>query len=78
MSESPVTFKPLARLSMQFFPDNNSSDYGHVSSAGLLQLDEQEGHVGTYLPVLSASRTLAWLPLDYQTNIHLVMAAIRL
>ena len=42
-------------------PDNNSSDYGHVSSAGVLQLDEHEGHVETYLPVPAASKTLAWL-----------------
>ena len=55
-------------------PDNNSSDYGRISSAVLLQLDEQEGHEETCFPASlalllgyvmrkfpAASRTLAWL-----------------
>ena len=55
-------------------PDNNSSNYGRISSAVLLQPDEQEGHEETCLPASlalllgyfmrkfpAASRTFAWL-----------------
>ena len=73
MSKFPVAFKPLARLSNRI-PDNNSSDYGRISSAGLLQPDEQEGNEETCLPASlalllgyimskfpAASKPLAWL-----------------
>ena len=63
----------MARLSNRI-PDNNSSDYGRISSAGLLQPDEQEGNEETCLPASlalllghimgkfpSASKPLAWL-----------------
>ena len=73
MSKFPVASKPLARLSNRI-PDNNSSDYGHISSAGLLQPDEQEGSEETCLPASLAlllgyimskfpagSKPLAWL-----------------
>ena len=42
MSKFPAASKPLARLSNRL-PDENSSDHGHDSSAGLLQPDEGEG-----------------------------------
>ena len=73
MSKFPVSSKPLARLSNRI-PDNNSSDYGRISSAGLLQPDEQEGNEETCLPASlalllgyimskfpAASKPLAWL-----------------
>ena len=49
MSKFPVASKPLARPSNRL-PDNNSSDYGRNSSAGLLQLDEHEGNEENCLP----------------------------
>ena len=42
MSKFPAASKPLARPSNRL-PDKNSSDHGRDSSAGLLQLDEEEG-----------------------------------
>ena len=42
MSKFPAASKPLARPS-NGLPDENSSDHGHYSSAGLLQPDEEEG-----------------------------------
>ena len=73
MSKFPVASKPLARLSNRI-PDNNSSDYGRISSAGLLQPDEQEGNEENCLPASlalllgyimnkfpAASKPLAWL-----------------
>ena len=45
----PAASKPLARLSNKL-PDGNSSDHGRNSSAGLLQLDEQDGDEENYLP----------------------------
>ena len=42
MSKFPAASKPLARLSNRL-PDENSSDHGRYSSAGLLQPDEEEG-----------------------------------
>ena len=73
MSKFPVSSKPLARLSNRI-PDNNSSDYGRISSAGLLQPDEQEGNEENCLPASlalllgyimskfpAASKPLAWL-----------------
>ena len=42
MSKFPVASKPLARPSNRL-PDENSSDHGRNSSAGLLQSDEEEG-----------------------------------
>ena len=73
MSKFPVASKPLAWLSNRI-PDNNSSDYGRISSAGLLQPDEQEGNEETCLPASLAlllgyimskfpatSKPLAWL-----------------
>ena len=42
MSKFPATFKPLARPSNRL-PDENLSDHGHDSSAGLLQPDDEEG-----------------------------------
>ena len=42
MSKFPVASKPLARPSNRL-PDENSSDHGRNSSAGLLQPDEEEG-----------------------------------
>ena len=49
MSKFPVASRPLARPSIRL-PDNNSSDYGRNSSAGLLQPDEQEGNKENSLP----------------------------
>ena len=49
MSKFPATSKPLARPSNRL-PDENSSDHGRNSSAGLLQLDEQDGDEENYLP----------------------------
>ena len=57
--------KPLARLSNKL-PDENSSDHGHNSSAGLLQLDGRDGDEENYLPASLA------LLLDYITNKFLV------
>ena len=42
MSKFPAASKPLAQPSNRL-PDENSSDHGHNSSAGLLQPDEEEG-----------------------------------
>ena len=42
MSKFPAASKPLARPSNRL-PDENSSDHGQYSSAGLLQPDEEEG-----------------------------------
>ena len=42
MSKFPGASRPLARPSNRL-PDENSSDHGHDSSAGLLQPDEEEG-----------------------------------
>ena len=67
------------------------SHYGRISSAVILQQDEQEGHEETCLPA-SLALLLGYLcasfqsppgpspgfSLGYQTNIHLVMAQIRL
>ena len=58
MSKFPVASKPLARPSNRL-PDENSSDYGRNSSAGLLQPDEQEGNKENCLPASLA------LLLDY-------------
>ena len=58
MSKFPVASRPLARPSIRL-PDNNSSDYGRNSSAGLLQPDEQEGNEENSLPASLA------LLLDY-------------
>ena len=73
MSKFPVASKPLAQLSNRI-PDNNSSDYGRISSAYLLQPEEQEGNEETCLPASlvlmlgyimskfpAASKPLAWL-----------------
>ena len=73
MNKFPVASKPLARLSNRI-PDNNSSDYGRISSAGLLQPDEQECNEEHFLPASlalllgyimskfpAASKLLAWL-----------------
>ena len=73
MSKFPVASKPLARLSNRI-PDSDSSDYGRISSAGLLQPDEQEGNKENCLPASlalllgyimskfpAASKPLAWL-----------------
>ena len=73
LSKFPVASKPLARLSNRI-PDNNSSDYGRILSAGLLQPDEQEGNEETCLPASlamllgyimskfpAASKPMAWL-----------------
>ena len=49
MSKFPVASRPLARPFIRL-PDNNSSDYGRNSSAGLLQPDEQEGNKENSLP----------------------------
>ena len=49
MSKCPAASKPLARPSNRL-PDENSSDLGRNSSAGLLQLDEQDGDEENYLP----------------------------
>ena len=74
MSKFPVASKPLARPSNRL-TDNNSSDYGCNSFAGLLQPDEQEGNEENCLPASlalllgyimskfpAASKPLAWLP----------------
>ena len=61
----PAASKPLARLSNKL-PDENSSDHGRNSSAGLLQLDEQDGDEENYLPASLA------LLLDYITSKFLV------
>ena len=58
MSKFPASSKPLARPSNRL-PDENSSDHGRNSSAGLLQLDEQDGDEENYLPASLA------LLLDY-------------
>ena len=72
-------------------PDNNSSNYGRISSAVILQRDEQEGQEETCFPA-SLALLLGYLcasfqpppgpspgfSLGYQTKIHLVMAQIRL
>ena len=57
----PAASKSLARLSNKL-PDENSSDHGCNSSAGLLQLDEQDGDEENYLPASLA------LLLDYITS----------
>ena len=70
-------------------PDNNSSNYGRISSAVILQRDEPEGQEETCLPA-SLALLLGYLcasfqpppgpspgfSLGYQTKIHLVMAQI--
>ena len=61
----PAASKPLARLSNKL-PNENSSDHGCNSSAGLLQLDEQDGNEENYLPASLA------LLLDYITSKFLV------
>ena len=61
----PAASKPLARLSNKL-PDENSSDHGRNSSAGLLQLDEQDGDEENYLPASLA------LLLDYIMSKFLV------
>ena len=61
----PAASKPLARLSNKL-PDENSSDHGRNSSAGLLQLDEQDGDEDDYLPASLA------LLLDYIMSKFLV------
>ena len=61
----PAASKPLARLSNKL-PDENSSDHGRNSSAVLLQLDEQDGDAGNYLPASLA------LLLDYIMSKFLV------
>ena len=65
MSKFPAASKPLARLSNRH-PDENSSDHGRNSSAGLLQLDEQDGDEENYLPASLA------LLLDYIMSKFLV------
>ena len=60
MSKFPVAFKPLARLFTKRIPGNNSSNYGHVSSAVILQRDEREGKEETCLPH-SLARLLGYL-----------------
>ena len=73
MSKFPVASKLLARPSNRL-TDNNLSDYGRNSSAGLLQPDEQEGNEENCLPASlalllgyimskfpAASKPLAWL-----------------
>ena len=59
MSKFPAASKPLARLSNRH-PDENSSDHGRKSSAGLLQLDEQDGDEENYLPA-SLALLLAYI-----------------
>ena len=61
----PAASKPLARLSNRL-PDETSSDHGRNSSAGLLQLDEQDGDEENYLPASLA------LLLDYIMSKFLV------
>ena len=58
MSKFPAASKPLARPSNRL-PDENSSDHGRNSSAGLLQPDDQEGDEENCLPASLA------LLLDY-------------
>ena len=58
MSKFPAASKPLAWPSNRL-PDENSSDHGRNSSAGLLQPDEQEGDEENCLPASLA------LLLDY-------------
>ena len=58
MSKFPAASKPLTRPSNRL-PDENSSDHGRNSSAGLLQPDEQEGEEENCLPASLA------LLLDY-------------
>ena len=58
MSKFPAASKPLAWLPNRL-PDENSSDHSHNSSAGLLQMDEEEGDVENCLPASLA------LSLDY-------------
>ena len=58
MSKFPAASKPLARPSNRL-PDENSSDHGRNSSAGLLQPDEEEGEEGNCRPASLA------LLLDY-------------
>ena len=72
-------------------PDNNSSNYGRILSAVILQRNEQEGQEETCLPaslaLLLGYSCASFQPppgpspgfsLGYQTKIHLVMAQIRL
>ena len=61
----PAASKPLARLSNKL-PDENLSDHARNSSAGLLQLDEQDGDEENYLPASLA------LLLDYIMSKFLV------
>ena len=61
----PAASKPLAWLSNKL-PDENSSNHGCNSSAGLLQLDEQDGDEENYLPASLA------LLLGYITSKFLV------
>ena len=58
MSKFSAASKPLAWLSNRL-PDENSSDHSRNSSAGLLQMDEEEGDVENCRP-----SSLALLP-DY-------------
>ena len=51
MSKFPAASKPLARPSNRL-PDENSSDHGRNSSAGLLQPDEEEGDEENFLVAL--------------------------
>ena len=87
----PSRLQALGPAFTRWIPDNNSSNYGHFSSAVLLHPDEQEGHEETCLHA-SLALLLDYLcasfqpppgpspgfSLGYQTKIHLVMAAIRL
>ena len=58
MSKFPAASKPFARPSNRL-PDENSSDPGRNSSAGLLQPDEEEGDEENWRPASLA------LLLDY-------------
>ena len=49
MSKFPAASKPLAWLPNRL-PDENSSDHSHNSSAGLLQMDEEEVDVENCRP----------------------------
>ena len=91
LEQVPSRLQALGPAFTKRIPDNNLSHYGRISSAVILQRDEQEGHEETCLPA-SLALLLGYLcasfqpppgpspgfSLGYQTNIHLVMAQIRL
>ena len=91
LEQVPSLLQAIGPAFTKRIPDNNSSNYGRISSAVILQRDEQEGHEETCLPA-NLALLLGYLcasfqpppgpspdfSLGYQTKLHLVMTEIRL